>query len=88
MHVAVWEKANGPLPKGHGLIHLDGDRSNNALENLQLLTISEISLRSPKLNQFTSPNGSMKRKGDADILEWQRNLRREAYRVQNNNAMQ
>ena len=60
-----------PLPKGYGLIHLDNDRSNNALENLHLLTISEISKRSLKLKQFASPNGSMKSKGDNEIPEWQ-----------------
>jgi HNH endonuclease len=88
LHVAVWEKANGPLPKGHGIIHRDGDRGNNELENLQLLTVSEISLRSPKLNQFTSPNGSMKRPGEKDLPEWQRNLRREIYRAENSNTSQ
>lgn len=88
MHVAVWEKANGrPLPKGHGLIHLDGDRSNNALGNLKLLTISEISLRSPKLNQFTSPNGAVKKKGQKDIPEWQAKLNRTIYDLKTKNAL-
>lgn len=38
MHIYVWEKANGPVPSGCLIHHIDGNKSNNALENLQLVT--------------------------------------------------
>jgi len=53
----------------------------NVLENLELLTIGEISKRSPKLNQFTSPYGSM-RKNKPLMPEWQRTIAREIYKAQ------
>lgn len=38
----VWEKANGPIPAGHKLYHVDGDRTNDSLDNLRLVTDAEI----------------------------------------------
>jgi hypothetical protein len=35
-HLAVWEAANGPLPKGFRLAFRDGDRCNCSLDNLVL----------------------------------------------------
>ena len=35
-HIMVWEEANGPVPEGHMVIFLDGDRTNYDLENLAL----------------------------------------------------
>jgi hypothetical protein len=46
-HTVVWEKANGPIPKGHCLIFLDGDKQNINLENLQLITRGQLA----RLNQ-------------------------------------
>lgn len=40
-HKLIWEEAHGPVPKGHCLIFLDGDRTNVCLENLSLLSKSE-----------------------------------------------
>lgn len=37
LHRAVWEHHNGPIPKGYHVHHMDGDRSNNSIENLTLL---------------------------------------------------
>lgn len=34
----VWEAANGPLPRGHVVHHKDGDKLNDALDNLEALT--------------------------------------------------
>ena len=37
-HVLAWESANGPVPEGYQIHHIDGDKQNNALSNLLLVT--------------------------------------------------
>ncbi|EKN67862.1 HNH endonuclease signature motif containing protein [Schinkia azotoformans] len=46
-HNVIWEEANGPIPKGHCLLFLDGNKQNVSLENLQLITRSQLA----RLNQ-------------------------------------
>lgn len=41
-HKVVWEKASGPIPKGHVLIFLDQNKLNISLENLQLITRAQL----------------------------------------------
>lgn len=41
LHVAIWEAAHGKVPKGYHIHHIDLNPANNALENLQLLSMSE-----------------------------------------------
>lgn len=41
LHIAVWESHNGAVPKGHHIHHIDRDKTNNEIENLQCLTASE-----------------------------------------------
>jgi hypothetical protein len=36
-HRLVWEQANGPLPEGAFIHHLNGAKSDNRLENLHLV---------------------------------------------------
>lgn len=38
LHVYVWEKHNGPVPKGYDVHHKDKDKDNNDPSNLELLT--------------------------------------------------
>lgn len=37
-HRMIWENANGAVPDGMVVAHLDGDSSNNKLENLEVMT--------------------------------------------------
>jgi hypothetical protein len=36
-HRIVWELENGPIPIGHVVHHIDGNKRNNALANLELV---------------------------------------------------
>lgn len=40
LHRAVWEYHNGEIPKGFHVHHKDGDRSNNSIDNLELMAAS------------------------------------------------
>lgn len=40
-HRWTWEKHHGKIPKGHHIHHKDGNKRNNSLENLELLTAEE-----------------------------------------------
>lgn len=41
MHVYVWEYYNRKVPEGYHIHHIDGDKGNNVIENLQALPASE-----------------------------------------------
>ena len=41
-HRVVWEQYNGPIPPGHKVIFADGDKSNFNIDNLLLVTNSEL----------------------------------------------
>ena len=41
IHVFVWERENGIKPKGYEIHHLDHNKGNYSLDNLELLTISD-----------------------------------------------
>ncbi|MEQ6355939.1 HNH endonuclease signature motif containing protein [Lysinibacillus sp. M3] len=41
-HKVIWEKENGPIPKGHCLLFLDSDKQNISLDNLQLITQAQL----------------------------------------------
>ena len=41
IHRLVWEAFNGPIPNGYYIDHIDGDRSNNSISNLRIVTQSE-----------------------------------------------
>lgn len=47
-HHIIWEKANGDIPEGHCILFGDGNRGNINLENLLLVSRSELA----RLNQF------------------------------------
>lgn len=38
----IWELANGPIPKGHKIVFLDGNTMNYSLTNLALVTDAEF----------------------------------------------
>jgi len=40
-HRIAWEIANGPIPKGMVIDHIDGDGTNNRLDNMRVVTRSQ-----------------------------------------------
>lgn len=40
-HRVIWEMINGRIPDGFEIDHIDGNRSNNRIENLRLVTRSQ-----------------------------------------------
>lgn len=40
-HVKVWEDHNGPLPAGYVVHHINGDKQDNRIDNLQAMRRSE-----------------------------------------------
>jgi len=54
MHRYVWECEKGEIPKGFDIHHIDNDRRNNDIKNLECLSKSEhTSKYSPHNNQYT-----------------------------------
>jgi len=53
LHVINWRNAYGPIPKGHIISFIDGDKSNPGLDNLELInrnTLLQINRLQP--NQY------------------------------------
>ena len=54
MHRYVWEYYNGPIPAGHDIHHINEQKWDNRIENLECLPKSEHTRRySPHNNQYT-----------------------------------
>ncbi|MBE9142094.1 HNH endonuclease signature motif containing protein [Planktothrix mougeotii] len=41
VHRVVWEAFNGEIPQGLQINHIDGNKANNSLSNLELVTPAE-----------------------------------------------
>lgn len=41
-HLFIWEQKFGPVPKGHAVVFLDGNKLNLTLENLSLIPRSQL----------------------------------------------
>jgi hypothetical protein len=49
-HVLLWQEHHGPVPPGHALKFVNGDRTDVRLENLELITRRELMLRNSMHN--------------------------------------
>lgn len=41
VHILIWECVNGKVPEGYDVHHIDGNRQNNSIHNLELIEHSE-----------------------------------------------
>lgn len=73
----VWTKHHGTIPDGYCIRHINRDRSDNRIENLEMLRRTEFAkIHGPRMNQFTSPNGSRMKRGDRIRAEREERYRR------------
>jgi len=50
VHLIMWEAANGPLPKGHAVTFVNGDKTDIRLDNLKLIPRGELMKRNSMHN--------------------------------------
>jgi hypothetical protein len=53
VHKAVWVHFNGPIPQGLQINHINGVKTDNRLENLELVTASENIKHAYKLGMLS-----------------------------------
>ena len=51
-HRLVWEQHNGEIPKGYQIHHINGDKLDNRIENLEMISNSEHQKQHSKNNNF------------------------------------
>lgn len=54
LHRVIWETANGEIPKGYDIHHIDENRQNNSISNLELIPFSTH--RSKHIQGDKNPN--------------------------------
>lgn len=58
LHREIWEQVNGQIPEGYEVHHLDGDKTNNRLGNLEMVSASEHGTRHGFAgNQYVASTG-------------------------------
>ena len=74
-HRYIWEKHNGPIPKGYQIHHIDGDPLNNSISNLQCLSAKAHVAEHPWDDEHRAAFGDRMR-GDSPVQnacrEWHR----------------
>jgi len=75
VHVLVWEAAHGPVPAGHAIVFVNGDKTDIRLENLQLVTRADL-MRHNSVHNYPAPipqlvqlRGALNRKINRQVEE-------------------
>lgn len=67
VHLILWEAVNGPLPAGHAVAFINGDKRDIRLDNLELISRAELMRRNtvhhlpPELKDTIQMTGRLKR---------------------------
>lgn len=75
MHVYVWEYYNGSVPIGYHIHHIDEDKSNNDISNLELRLKSEhlsFHAKEKAKNEYDKLIQNLKEKARPKASEWHR----------------
>lgn len=54
VHLLVWEAAHGPVPKGHAIVFVNGDKTDIRLENLACLSRADL-MRRNTVHNYSAP---------------------------------
>lgn len=60
-HRFIWEYFNGEIPKGFQINHIDGNKTNNSLNNLELNTAKQNAQHAGKLGLLSNWNRGSQR---------------------------
>lgn len=67
VHLILWEAKHGPLPAGHALVFRDGDKTNLAEDNFELITRADLMRRNsvhnhgPEIARIHQLKGAIRR---------------------------
>lgn len=62
LHRYLWQKANGPIPKGYHVHHINGDLSDNSIENLECLSPSDHAKHHWTLDEYRAVKRGQKKR--------------------------
>lgn len=54
-HRVIWEIYNGPIPEGMIIHHINGDKKDNRIDNLKMVSFIEHMVLHRKANKFYTP---------------------------------
>ena len=76
VHLLLWESVHGPLPPGHAVAFVNGDRTDIRIENLALVTRAEL-MRRNTVHNLPAPLPELVQLRGALVRKINRRLRRE-----------
>ena len=77
LHRVVWEYHHGTIPNGYHIHHIDHDKSNNAIENLKMLTVEQhIDIHKDELTEEEKQwyRSNLEQKARPKAVEWHKSV--------------
>lgn len=71
LHIYIWEKYYGAVPKGYHVHHIDEDKTNNDISNLALVNAHDhVSMHSSSAERVETAIRNMNEKARPKAIEW------------------